>query len=494
MRTRRTFLLAGAATSAVLLSLSSAAPAMAASDVLVVDRETVQVYMTPTGEVKVARVYDQVTATGQGTVTIKNPVGTDGLRNLDGLQDPDVVNGNVVKRITVDGEERARTVSSFPEEDLPVTITPTYTLDGETYDDPEDLVGKSGKLEVTYKVENVTSEPTTVTVTDGFGNEVEKQVDVPMPLVGSLVTLLPKEFYSVQSDQATASADGRGATRLTFTMTLLPPVGSAVAEFGYTAQVQDAIIPKATVSIAVVQPLKNPSLSTAAASYQGGAETGATLTAGAEQIDSNLLKLRDGAGDLLTGLIQLRDGSQQLNAGLAGEAAPGAARLADGAGQAAAGANELATGLQAAESGSAELADGVGQIADGNRKLANGFNSPKGNPDLVSGSQDLASGLGLISNGLATLAGVEGLPQAQATALALRDGVDKILAGLGSPTQQNTILNGLAQLSAGNTQLSNGVKQLQTGADQLASPTAGLPAAKGGVDQVKSGLDAALAP
>ena len=86
MHTRRNLLLAGAAATAALLSLSSAAPALAASsDVVVTDRETVQVYLTSTGDVKVARLYDQVTATGNGKVDLRNPVSTDGLRNLDGL-------------------------------------------------------------------------------------------------------------------------------------------------------------------------------------------------------------------------------------------------------------------------------------------------------------------------------------------------------------------------------------------------------------------------
>ena len=262
MRTRRHIQIAAAA-STVVLALSTAAPAFAADDdVVVTDRETVQVYMTPTGDVKVARIYDQVTATGQGTVTIANPVSTDDLRNLDGLSP---------RGRGRQGRHRARgrwRVPTSQRQQLrrgqaAVAITPTYELDGEVYEDPEDLVGKSGDLTVTYRVENVTSEPTTVTVLDGKGNEVEKTVDVPMPLVGSLVTLLPKDFYSIKSDQANISGDGRGGTRMTFTMTLLPPVGSAVAEFGYQARVEDAIIPRATVSIAVVQPLKNPSLATA---------------------------------------------------------------------------------------------------------------------------------------------------------------------------------------------------------------------------------------
>ena len=213
MRTRRHLLIAGAASTAVLLSLSTAAPALAAGEVVVTDRETVQAYLTPTGEVKVARVYDQITATGQGTVDIANPVNTDGLRDLEELGDVEVEDGKAVTELEVDGEDRLRTVSSFDENDLPVTIKPTYELDGKVYDDPEDLVGKSGELKVTYRVENVTSEPTTITVQDGKGQDVEQTVDVPMPLVGSLVTVLPKGFYSVRSDQANISADGRGGTR-----------------------------------------------------------------------------------------------------------------------------------------------------------------------------------------------------------------------------------------------------------------------------------------
>ncbi len=494
MRTRRTLLLAGAAATAATLSLASAGPALAATaDVVVTDRETVQVYMTPTGKVKVARLYDQVTATGKGKVEIANPVSTEGLRNLDGLGGVSVEDGNAVTTLDVDGEKRLRTVSTFDGE-LPVTIKPTYELDGKVYDDPEDLVGKSGDLEVKYRIENITSKPTTLTVKDGKGNDVQREVSVPTPLVGSLVTVLPRNFYSIGSDQASISADGRGGTRLTFTMTLLPPIGLPVAEIGYTARVEDVVIPRATVSIAVVQPLKNPSLSTAAASYQGGADTGATLTAGAEQIDANLLKLRDGAGTLLGGLIQLRDGAQQLNDGLAGEAAPGANKLAAGAGEAANGAAELAAGLKRATTGGGDLSDGLGKLAAGNKKLAEGFKSSTGAPDLISGSQDLASGLGLISGGLEQLASVEGLPKAYVGLQTLRQGIDHPI-GAGGASDPGGLLQALQQIAGG---LSNpgcnpanptsatnpcGVKEV------LASLNAGLTTIKGGLGQVAGGLD-----
>ncbi|MCY7373929.1 MAG: hypothetical protein LH461_09585, partial [Spirochaetaceae bacterium] len=497
MSTSRPMLFAGAAATAALLTLSTAAPALAAGEVVVTDRETVQVYMTPTGEVKVARVYDQVTATGKGTVDIANPVGTDDLRNLEGLSGLDVKDGNAVAELTVDGEERLRTVSTFDGE-LPVTIKPTYSLDGKVYDDPEDLVGRSGELSVKYRVENITGEPTTLTFKDGNGNDVERLVNVPMPLAGQLVTVLPKDFYSVRSDQATISADGRGGTRMTFTMTLLPPVGNAVAEIGYTAQVSDAVIPRATVTIAVVQPLKNPSLSTAAAAYQGGAASGATLTAGATEIDANLLKLRDGAGQLLGGLLQLRDGAMELNAGLAGKAAPGANKLADGAGKAAVGASALAAGLKRAKSGSDRLAGGLGKLADGNGKLAAGFNSPTGDPDLVTGSQDLASGLGLISGGLATLSGVEGLPAAQAGLIKLKTAVDTlIIPAIGTTSSPCDPVDRTKQTLLGCLQpILGGLTQLGTSHSQVSSQ-AGVPTIQDAVRLVLNGINknpSAMAP
>ena len=157
-----------------------------------------------------------------------------------------------------------------------------------------------------------------------------KTVDVPIPMVGSLSLVAPSSFTNVRSQQANIAGDGKGGTKLSFTMTLFPPIGSTTAVFGYTADVKDGVVPRAEISALPVNPLDSPTFKTAADSYQGGADTGAELTDGAGQIDTNLLKLRDGAGDLLAGLIKLRDGADQLNAGLAGEAAPGAAKLAAG--------------------------------------------------------------------------------------------------------------------------------------------------------------------
>ncbi|MGH3370897.1 MAG: hypothetical protein ACRDPR_12940, partial [Nocardioidaceae bacterium] len=347
-----------------VIAVAAALPAAAAEgDIRVVNTETVQVFTDATGAVETRRLYEQLALTGDGSVTLSNPVETDGLRNLDGFGGFDVEDGNQIAEVSVDGEKRLRTVSDYTG-NLPLEVGVKYYLDGELVE-PGDVVGEAGKLEVMYTVRNVTGVEQEVTFDDGTGGTITKTVEVPIPMVGSLTTLAPANFTNVKSKQANMAGDGKGGTKLSFTMTLFPPIGSDTAEFGYTANISDGVIPRASISALPVNPLESTSFKTAGESYKGGAETGIELTDGATQIDANLLKLRDGAGELLAGLIQLRDGSEQLEAGLSGEAVPGADRLAAGAG-------ELSDGLGQIDDGAGQLADGAGAAADGGDQVADG--------------------------------------------------------------------------------------------------------------------------
>ena len=112
------------------------------------------------------------------------------------------------------------------------------------------------------------------------------------------------------------------ASRLTFQMTLFPPIGSDTAEFGYTAHVSPGLVPPANLTSMAVSPLDYPSFKDGSASYQAGAQKGVDLTGGALQIDDSVLKLHDGAAQLLAGLLQLHDGANQLSTGLNDEPHP----------------------------------------------------------------------------------------------------------------------------------------------------------------------------
>ena len=416
---------ATAGVAAVLCGLTAAPAVAAEGDVDVLNTETVQVYTSPTGEIETQRVYEQLILTGSGSVDLTNPVSTDGLRNLEGFGGVDTEDGEQVTQMTVDGEEHLRSVSDF-NGNLPLDVSVAYKLDGETVE-PGDVVGESGKLEVLYTVKNVTGQPQEVSFPDGSGGTTTETVDVPIPMVGSLTTVAPESFTNVQSQQANMAGDGKGGTKLSFTMTLFPPIGSDTAEFGYTADIVDGVVPRSDVSALPVNPLESPSFATAADSYQGGTDTGARLAEGAATIDSNLLKLRDGAAELLAGLIKLRDGSERLQTGLAEEAAPGAAKLADGAGQLddglgriADGANLLFDGTGRLVAGTGDLTDGTGRLDDGARRLSKGAGrldagldklGTKVNGDLAVGANDLAQGQRDLADGLKLLyQGVDELP------------------------------------------------------------------------------------
>ncbi len=370
---------------AALVTMTVAAPALAAEgDVQVVNTETVQVYTDATGAVDTKRIYEQLAFTGDGEVDVRNPTSTDGLRNLDSLGGVDVQDGQQVASLTVDGSDRLRTVSTY-DGDLPLDVQVRYFLDGEPIE-PADVVGESGLLEVRYTVKNVTAVPQELTFDDGRGGTVTETVQVPIPMVGSLTTVAPPNFTEVESGQANMAGDGKGGTKLSFTMTLFPPIGSDTAEFGYTANISDGVIPPAAITVLPVNPLESPSFASAGESYKGGAQTGIDLAAGAAEIDSNLLKLRDGAGELLAGLIQLRDGAVQLDAGLSGVAAPGAAQLA-------AGATELASGVGQLDAGAGQLSAGASDLSAGATRLGGGINLvDDGAQQVALGSRQLAGG------------------------------------------------------------------------------------------------------
>jgi putative membrane protein len=505
------------ASAAVLALAGPITAALAASDGApqVQTSETVKAQLKNDGSLDKDHTYlfSQIEATGNGKVSFDDPTSTSGLRNLDGWGKPSTSDGRASYDFSVDGEKRFRTVSEFTKE-LPVDVEIAYTLDGKQVD-PDDLAGKSGKLEVAYTVTNTTAEPTEITYPDGHGKDVTESVDLVTPYVGQLALDLPDSFRNLTStdDRADQAGDGHGGRIITWTMVLFEPIGQVEQKFGFTADVEDAAIPSGHMQIVPVSPENHPELKFGQDGFASGAETGRTLTDGASQIDSNLIKLRDGAAKLLDGLTQLQAGAGQLSSGLADgvptaidggrqlaagaqDAADGGEQVADGAKQVAAGNKKLASGLGALAGGAGQLQTGAHKLSDGANQLSTGFQDPDSESDLIDGSQALAGALGLISDGLSQLNSTSsGLPAAKAGLITLKAAVDtRLIPAIGTTsgpcdpvdTTKQTLL-GCMQLVVG------GVTQLKAGADQLADPAAGLPAAKGGVDQVKAGLDDALA-
>jgi putative membrane protein len=314
------------------------------SGVKTVNTETVQTYLNADGKIDSSRIYEQLTSTGNGSVTLKNPVDTNGLRNLDGFGGLSPTDGFLEQHFDVNGVAQSRTVSTFDSAKLPMSVAVSYVLDGKSVS-AGDLVGATGDVKVTYTVKNLTSKPEPLTFTDGAGGMKTETGDVPIPIVGTVVFDLPKNFTDVQSVAASMGGDGHGGTQMEYLLTLFPPIGSDTVSFGYSAHLTDGLVPPVSLTAVPVDPTTNPTFATAVDSYASGAKTGDKLAAGATKINTNLLRLRDGAGQLLDGLIKLDNGAHQLDAGLSGQAAPGAQQLAAGASQADVGGQKLSAGL-----------------------------------------------------------------------------------------------------------------------------------------------------
>ncbi|MDM7855754.1 hypothetical protein [Cellulomonas alba] len=494
---RRTLWTAAPAVALVPL-LCGAAPATAAAaastgDVTVTDTESVQVHLDASGSLQDARVFDQLAFAGTGTATVRNPVSTSGLRNLDGFRGWKLEDGDQVATVDVDGERRLRSMSDY-DKDLPLSVKVTYTLDGKVVK-PGDVVGRSGTLEVHYVVENLTAKTQQVSFADGKGGTATADATTVVPMIGELVTVLPPSFTAVTSQEAAIGGDGRGGTQLQFQMTLFPPIGSATAEFGYSAHISKGVVPKATMTALPVSPLDFPSYKDGSATIKAGGEQGVALTSGAVQIDANLIKLHDGAAQLLGGLLQLKDGAAQLHSGLADTAVPGADQLSSAlGGKLAPGAKELANGL------GGELAPGAGELADGlNSRLLPGANQlvaglttpTKDAPSLVDGAALVAGGLAAVNQAAPGL--VDGLDQvagglkdvddglallsstisteAPAGQQQLHAGIVALEAALGSTSQPTTIIGGLDALRAGSTA---GAGQISANANQISAGIAAI--------------------
>lgn len=434
------------------------------SDVTTVNTETVQTYLNADGHIDSSRIYEQLTMIGDGTVDVSNPVDSQDLRNLDGFGGVSAKDGVVQQQYDVDGVAQSRTVSSFDSSKLPLSVDVSYVLDGHEVT-ADDLVGATGDVEVTYTVKNLTTKKVPLTFTDGAGGTTTETADVPIPIVGTVVFDLPKNFTDVQSKAASMGGDGHGGTQMEYLLTLFPPIGSDTVSFGYTAHLTDGLLPPVSFTAVPVDPTTNPTFATAVDSYQSGADTGDELAAGATEINTNLLRLRDGAGTLLAGLIKLNAGAHQLDDGLSGQAAPGSAAVA-------AGAIELNTGLFKIDNGAGQLAAGTAEAAAGGHELASGAHR------LGDGLSQAQDGTGQLDSGAAQLADGQAQLEAGLTELyqAVKNLPDTVQQQLAGNLQYQILLASLVQIS-------NGIGNITD------APTANT--LLGGLNAVQRGLRAA---
>ena len=279
---------------AVALTIA-AAPALASVDTgngIVEHRQTVVRTFTADGTPSAGSVVTKVGTSGTGGVSIVlRDQAVRGLRSLTGLAGsgpfreagaPDAVGRLVTHRLPEGGS--VRTVATL-DRSLPVDLSIAFTLDGQPIT-PAALVGRSGRLEVTYTLTNLTVEPRDLRHFDGAGRPRTVTRDVAVPFVGELVVPLDDRFRGVRARGATVSEGGLHAE-----LVLAEPVGAPVRTVTWRADVVDAVVPPVQVRLAPV-----PLTDTA---------RGGTDVARLRRSTAALRELSDTAGLAITGAIAL---------------------------------------------------------------------------------------------------------------------------------------------------------------------------------------------
>ena len=190
-------------------------------------------------------------------------------------------NGNGAARASAGGPTLIRTVASL-ERELPVALEIAYTLDG-TPVTARELVGRSGRLEITYTLTNRTAEAREVRHFDGLGRARIEVREVAVPMGATVALRLGPRFSDVRAAGASVVAgDGTGATQVSASLALFGPSGAATRSFVVSADVHDAVVPAAAIRVVPLGARTSPDWRTSVGTLEvfGGALDAASAAAG----------------------------------------------------------------------------------------------------------------------------------------------------------------------------------------------------------------------
>src|SRR5271167_297910 len=310
------------------------------------------------------KVFTQFSANGKGPATLKVPMSPSGFRNLSGLGTPPITDGYAVWKLHLSGPTHARAVANFPKDTLPLTVSAEYELNGKKMS-AKDIVGKSGKLKVSYLITNVTEKDTKVTFKNALGEEETTTVKAPIPVAAILNVTIPADFTNVNAPSAGYSATGNGTSTASWTVLLFDPLGGVKQSVSYEAHVTDVNVPSATLEAQVVPPKSAKPLPTIP---EPGAPAVPTVTLGGHlaalqsRFQAKLRALSAKASAALNNFKQVAVPAAQTVSGNAAELATSSLPAASEA------ARKVSTG---AESSASALTEDAAQAAENAGRMAN---------------------------------------------------------------------------------------------------------------------------
>ena len=287
----------------------------------------------------------------------------------------------------------------------PVNVKVSYKLDGKDIE-PDELLGKSGKVTIRYDYENNTKTIKKI-------NGKDEEVYVPFTLA-TLVTLPNDKFSNIKVTNGKVTSEGNNSVVVGLTF---PKLAESLG-----LDNKDEKVPEYFEINADVEDFS----------------LNMTLTAALPDMLSDLLdtdesmenKLQDNINKLIDGVDELKDGSAKLK--------DGTAKLKDKSG-------DLADGVKSLDSGAKKLSDSITKLSKGASTLKTGISS------LKAGTDKLSAGAGKLEKG----------------AYSLKDGADKLSAGGDKLSSSlSTVSAEYSKINAGIITLVDKVSSLSGGASK----------------------------
>ena len=381
--------------------------------------------------------------------------------------------------------------------DLPVSVKFTYLLDGQEMQ-PQDLVGKSGHLQI--KIQYTNNEKKSAKV-DG------KNETIYSPFVMLTAMILPDDTFSnVTIDNGKVISDGSrnivvgvGMPGLKDSLKLDTIDLSADDDKNSEDKTLDIDIPdsvsieadvtdfsmSSSLTVALSDLLKDIDFDDDSAlddikdALDNLTDAATQLVDGTSDLYDGVEELDEKYGEFDDGVKELRDGTHDLSDGV-GDLTDGVNKLADGAKQLQSGAGDLASGAKTLDDGAGKLQSGSKDLVSGVSQLASGATS------LQSGAGQLQSGAGQLQSGAAQLQSGAGTLQSGINDYT--SGVDLLNAGIQANLSSDSELNTkVSQFAQGINTLADGVNNYTAGTDSLAD---GVSAYVAGEQQLSQGAQA----
>lgn len=396
------------------------------------------------------------------------------------------------------------------DKELPVSVSLSYRLDGKEIS-PEELAGKSGKVEIQVKYTNHSS------VRKKVNGEQEKMYT---PFLMATGVILPTEkFTNVEVDHGRIVNEGSnnivvgfGVPGMVESLDLSGETAEKFpSEFTVTADVSDFSLGNTITyaSASILSDLEVDDDST----LDDLEDDIETLVDSSEELVDGSKTLSDKLGELQDKFGEYADGEKELNKGI-NDLAAGGNKLAKGVKEYTAGVDSLANGTKDYVNGAKKITDGASQIYDAAKEMPGGYKEFSGGISKYTAGVDeiaekmktsgLAQGAASVSAGISELNGnleklkesydsyetiIAGI-QAQAgmtedegqkqALLAYAEALKKLSTGQkDSVTALAGATSEKSKLKSGASQVSGGIKQVADGISAVAAESSKLRAADG---------------